>query len=75
MNEGSWIRIRKGWSVPSETTYAAYWPRGPSIPAYARPGRGRSSRGSLAVTGPSGIWWRHWSMIRRLWRISSMRSR
>ena len=33
MNDGSWIRMRKGWSVPSLTTYAAYWPRGPSMPA------------------------------------------
>ena len=24
MYDGSWIRIRKGWSVPSLTTYVAY---------------------------------------------------
>src|SRR6266576_4405576 len=31
--DGSWIRIRNGWSVPSLITYAAYWPRGPSTAA------------------------------------------
>ena len=30
------------------------------------PGAARISRGSLAMTGPSGISWRHWSMIRML---------
>ena len=41
-------------------------------PARARRG---AAAGSLAITGPSGIWWRHWSMIRMLCLISSMRSR
>ena len=33
MYDRSWIRIRKGWSVPSLTTYVAYWPRGLSTAA------------------------------------------
>ena len=30
MNDGSWMRRRNGWSVPSLIAYVAYWPRGPS---------------------------------------------
>src|SRR5207237_1347265 len=33
MNDGSWIRSRNGWSVPSLIAYVAYCPRGPSIAA------------------------------------------
>ncbi len=76
MKLGSWIRIRNGWSVPSLIAYddvlAARDPRWPRRPAPAGVG---CSRGSLAMTGPSGISWRHWSMIRRLCLISSIRSR
>ena len=30
--------------------------------------------GTSAMMGPSGIWARHWRMIRELWRISSIRT-
>ena len=39
------------------------------------PGGTRSRRGSLAITGPSGIWWSTWSMMRMLCLISSRWSR
>ncbi len=73
--DGSWMRNRNGWSEPSLMPYAPYWPRGLSNATQARPGGTRSRRGSLAITGPSGIWWSTWSMIRMLSRISSRWSR